>query len=410
MKFETMTLAEAVREQYLIATYYMKSDKEPDLYDWVKLVAADQSAGTWTHIEGETPEIIEHHGAKVIGVYPMAGERAVVARIAFPVANFPTYTPMILATIAGNVLGQDGIRLIDVEFPQCMLDELPGPIYGMDGLRKLLGVEGRPLLGAILKPCVGARPTESADGAVKAALGGADVIKDDELMSDPGYSPMITRLQHVMDGLKAVGKDKSCLYAVNITGENLNERALRAIDAGANSIMINYQTIGWGASEDLVRFLKKQNIKIPIFGHCAGMGAYYRSKTNGMGTALCCGKLARVIGMDMPLVYPDSGRFGISTNEMVETHRACVAPMGPIDPVCMTVAGGVHAGTIEYLMNTLGNEDMLMAGGGIYGHPMGATAGAKSILQAMEAVMAGIPVKEAAADHEELAAALNFWG
>ena len=59
MKFETMRLPESVNDDFLIATYYMKSEKEPDIYDWVKLVAADQSAGTWTHVEGETPEVIE---------------------------------------------------------------------------------------------------------------------------------------------------------------------------------------------------------------------------------------------------------------------------------------------------------------------------------------------------------------
>mgnify|MGYP001194431918 CR=1 FL=1 len=409
MKFETMTVPEAVQDDYLVATYYMKSDTEPDLYDWVKLVAADQSAGTWTHIEGETPEMIEKYGAKVIGIYPMAGERAVVARIAFPTANFPAYTPMIMSTVAGNVLGQDGIRLVDIDFPKSFLDELPGPIFGMDGLRAMLGVKDRPLLGAILKPCVGVAPDASAKGAVDAAEGGAEVIKDDELMSYPDYSPMLDRLKAVMAGLKAVGREKSTLYAVNITGPNLIDRASRAIEAGANSIMVNFQAVGWAASEDLVRYLREQNVKVPIFGHSAGMGAYYRAPGAGISTALCCGKLARIIGMDMPLVYPDSGRFGISTNEMVETHRACIGKMGPIKPACMTLAGGVRAGTIDYLMGILGNDDMLMAGGGIYGHPDGATAGAKSILQAMEAVQKGVSAWDAAEDNKELARSLEFW-
>ena len=52
MKFETMRVAESIGDDYLVATYYMKSDVEPDLYDWVKLVSADQTAGTWTHVEG----------------------------------------------------------------------------------------------------------------------------------------------------------------------------------------------------------------------------------------------------------------------------------------------------------------------------------------------------------------------
>lgn len=103
-------------------------------------------------MEGETPEVVEKYGAKVIGIYPMAGERAVVARIAFPTRNFPAYLPMIMSTVAGNVLGQDGIRLVDIDFPESVLKELPGPMMGIDGIRKLLNVYNRPLVGAILKP------------------------------------------------------------------------------------------------------------------------------------------------------------------------------------------------------------------------------------------------------------------
>lgn len=405
-----MRTSESLDKDFLIATYYMRSDKEPDLYDWVKLVAADQSAGTWTHIEGETPEVVEKYGAKVVGIYPMAGERAVIARIAFPTRNFPAYLPMIMSTVAGNVLGQEGIKLMDIDFPESVLEQLPGPLMGIDGIRELLGVKDRPLIGAILKPCIGVTPDVSAQGALAAAKGGADVIKDDELQSYPEYSPMEARVKAVMGALKAEGLDKKSLYAVNITGENLFERAKSAIEAGANSLMVNYQAMGWGAVEDFIRAMKRENIIIPIFGHCAGMGAYYRSPVNGISTALCCGKLARIVGMDMPLVYPDSGRFGLDTNEFVETHAQCIAPMHNIKPVFMTVAGGVHAGAIEYLMDLLGTENMLMAGGGIYGHPMGPEAGARSIGAAIDAVMKGEKVEDAAKDCPELDSAIKAWG
>lgn len=410
MKFETLSLSETIQEEALIATYYLQSESEPDLYDWVKLVAADQSAGTWTHVEGETPEVIEKYGAKVIGIYPMVQERACVARIAFPLSNFPFYMPIILSTVAGNVLGQAGIRLLDIEFPPSVLAELSGPLLGIEGIRKQLGVWGRPLVGAILKPCIGVPPEVSASGAAKAAQGGVDVIKDDELLSDPAYSPMLKRLQAVMQCLRDIGKENSVLYAVNITGENVFDRARRAIDAGANAVMVNYQALGWGAVEDLVRRLKREKLSISIFGHCAGMGAYYRSHTNGISTALCLGKLPRLIGIDMALVYPDSGRFGIETNELVETHSALTSPLGNIKPAFTTVAGGIHPGTVETLINLLGHDTLLMAGGGIYGHPMGPTAGAIAIRQAIEAAMAGVSVKESAGSCAELAAALNYWG
>lgn len=409
MKFETLTIPEQIDENYLLATYYMKSDDEPDLYEWVKLVAADQSAGTWTHVEGETPEVIETYGAKVIGIYKMAAERACVARIAFPISNFPINLPMIMSTIAGNVLGQGGIRLVDIQLPEKVSSQFTGPILGTEGIRRILNVYDRPIVGAILKPCIGVEPDVSANGALKAALGGAEVIKDDELLSDPDYSPMIKRVATVMEYLKDAGKDKSVLYAVNITGLDLLDRAKRAIEAGANAIMVNYQALGWGMVEHLVRTLQAEEISIPIFGHCAGVGAYYRSKTNGISTSLALGKLPRLIGMDMPLVYPDSGRFGISTDEMIETHSMIIAPLGKVKPALTTIAGGVHPGTIEYLMKTLGNDTILMAGGGIYGHPMGPQAGAKAILQAIEAVNEGSTVEDAAEHSIELDTALKFW-
>jgi 2,3-diketo-5-methylthiopentyl-1-phosphate enolase len=83
--------------------------------------------------------------------------------------------------------------------------------------------------------------------------------------------------------------------------------------------------------------------------------------------------------------------------------------MQGIESAFTTVAGGVHPGTIEYLMGLLGNETILMAGGGIYGHPAGAVSGAKALLQAIEAVMQEVPVTEAAQTYEELQQALAFW-
>ena len=44
------------------------------------------------------------------------------------------------------------------------------------------------------------------------------------------------------------------------------------------------------------------------------------------------------------------------------------------------------------------------------GHPMGYTAGAKAWQQAIDAVVAGISLKDAAKDKPELRAALEKWG
>ncbi len=408
MIFDTLRLPEVYSDDYMVATYSIRSQEETNLYEWVKLIAADQSVGTWTHVEGETPEVIERYGAKVVGIYTIEKNLSCVARIAFPIENVPSYMAMILSTVAGNVLGQDGIKLMDLELPKKMLNYLPGPLMGIEGIRERLNIKEGPLVGAILKPCLGVTPDVSAAGVKSAALGGADVIKDDELLSYPEYSPMEVRVKSAMRELVEIGKEKTCLYAVNITGENLFDRARRAIDAGANALMVNYQSMGWGAVEDFIRQMKRENLIYPIFGHCAGLGAYYRSPNTGISTELVCGKLARLIGMDMPLVYPDSGRFGLETNELIATHVQCVSELYNIKQSFMTVAGGVHPGKIDYLMNLLGNNCILMAGGGIYGHPMGAEAGARAIKYAIEAKVKGIALDNL--EYDEIKLAIKQWG
>jgi ribulose-bisphosphate carboxylase large chain len=49
---------------------------------------------------------------------------------------------------------------------------------------------------------------------------------------------------------------------------------------------------------------------------------------------------------------------------------------------------------------------MFLAGGGVHGHPDGSTAGAKAMMQALHAAMAGIPLEQAAKENKELARAL----
>ncbi len=63
---------------------------------------------------------------------------------------------------------------------------------------------------------------------------------------------------------------------------------------------------------------------------------------------------------------------------------------------------------VEKIVKEVGTDVMLAAGGGVHGHPDGSEAGAKSMRQAIDAAMQGIPVTEYAKDHKELARMLGF--
>jgi 2,3-diketo-5-methylthiopentyl-1-phosphate enolase len=406
-------LPEENSSDYLVATYYLETENMgEDLYEYAKNIALDQSAGTWTSVSGETSEMMAKYGAKVVGVYSTSSEtsNSCITRIAYPTVNFPPEIPMILTTVIGNVSAQKGVKLLDIEIPDAFLKEMPGPILGVSGIRKQLKAPKRPLIGAILKPCIGVEPEVSAEGAAAAAAGGVDVIKDDELLSEPGYSPMVKRVSAVMKHIEQLKMDKTILYTVNITGKNLLDRAERAIEAGANALMVNHFTLGWGIVEDLIKNLRDKGYEVPVLGHLAGAGAAYMSKNSGISASLICGKLPRLLGLDMSLVYPNQGRFGFSTNELIKIHSALTGDFKDVTKSLPMVAGGLHPGKVPYLVDLLGNDILLQAGGGIYGHPRDATAGAKAMLQASKAVQEGKSLEDAAKENKELEEAINHWG
>ena len=72
-------------------------------------------------------------------------------------------------------------------------------------------------------------------------------------------------------------------------------------------------------------------------------------------------------------------------------------------------SGGLHPGKAAKILNDLGFDCALSAGGAIHGHPMGAEAGARAFRQEIDAVIKDINIEEYASEHEELKAALDKW-
>jgi len=81
-----------------------------------------------------------------------------------------------------------------------------------------------------------------------------------------------------------------------------------------------------------------------------------------------------------------------------------------IKPVFAVCSGGLYAGHVPELVKMLGNDIVIQAGGGVHGHRKGTRAGAKSMRQAIDAVMNNIPLKEYAKKNKELSIALKQWG
>ena len=409
------------RERFVIATYYCATKPSTNMIKFAAALAIEQTCGTWLKVPGETPEVRERSIGRLVGVYEAPAyqigipedvtKRHFIIRIAYPWQNFDAQFSMMLSTVLGNISSSGEVKLVDLEFPQSFLKNFKGPKFGVQGIRDLLGVYDRPLLNNMIKPCIGLTPEKTAELAYEAAVGGVDIIKDDELVCDPPFCPLVDRVKAVMEALKKADevKGEKTLYAFNITGplDLMRERAHAAIEAGANSLLINYATVGLDNARAIA---EDPDINVPLLAHSDYTGATYESQWSGMSASLIGAKLPRLAGLDMIISLTPYGKFPMLMDTFINCGLQMLAPFGGIKPVFPMPGGGTTQGHIEDIMKKFGNDVMIAAGGAIHGHPMGPAAGARAFRQGIDAVMEGKTLAEAAKDYKELEAALQAWG
>ena len=332
--------------------------------------------------------IRERSIGRVIGVYETPAyqhvlpsgleERRFIIRIAYPWINFGSQFAMMLSAIFGNISSLGKLKLLDLEFPKTYLETFQGPKFGVQGIRDILGVQKRPLLNNMIKPCTGLSPKETADLAYTVAIGGADIIKDDELVADAPFCPLIERVKHVTEAMKRADEEKGekTLFAFNITDrtERMQQMAYDAIEAGAECLMVNYNTIGLDATRMLA---EDKNIDVPILGHSDFTGAMYSSPSAGLSAALIGAKLPRLAGVDMLIALTPYGKFPMMMDTFIDIGYKMLAQYHNIKPVFPMPGGGTTQGHVEDIIEKFGNDVIIASGAGIHGHRMGATAGRK---------------------------------
>src|SRR3989344_8407994 len=132
-------------------------------------VALESSVGTWDEVSTEK-EYMKKLGAKVFSI------KGNHVKIAYPSELFEKgNAPNILSSIAGNIFGMKivkNLRLEDIKFPTGLLKSFPGPKFGIQGIRKVMKINSRPLIGTIIKPKLGLKPKDHALSAYNSWVGG----------------------------------------------------------------------------------------------------------------------------------------------------------------------------------------------------------------------------------------------
>jgi ribulose-bisphosphate carboxylase large chain len=407
-----------IEADYLIETAY-------PLMAAAEAMAGEQSSGTFLPVPGETPELKARAAATVEALedlgpvegpsLPGAGRaeaphRRARVTLSWPVANMGPSLPNLMAAVAGNLfeLRQfSGLRLLDLRLPEDFA-ALPGPAFGVAGTRRLAGVEGRPLIGTIVKPSVG------LDAAGTAALvdglcgAGIDFIKDDELQCDGPACPFEERVRAVMAVIErhADRLGRKVMFAFNLTGEIDEMRARHDLVAaqGGTCVMASLNGVG------LVGMLAlRRHARLPIHAHRNGWGALSRHPALGFDYA-AWSKIWRLAGADHMHVNGLRNKFCEGDDSVIASARSLATPIWASKPcVAMPVfSSGQSVAQVEDTFAALGSVDLIhAAGGGIMAHPDGAAAGVAALREAWEAAMEGVTAEEYAAGRPALRAALK---
>ena len=413
---------EAFEDDYIVATYFYRMESSTDVYEKAKSFAIGQTIGTWIPVPGVTSQMSKKYGGKVVSVYDIPPIELTtdlpdftshIIQIAFPDENFAPQFPMLLTTLTGNDVSTSAqVKLIDIKFSKKFLSAFKGPRFGIDGIYNYFGIEKRPIVLNMIKPCLGYTASEGAGIFKEIAMGGVDIIKDDELFANTNYNSIQERVKAYTKVVKEVQEEigHKTIYCVNITDrfDKCLEHAHSAVEAGAGMLMINFVTAGISTLQALA---EDTRIKVPIFAHYAGAGFMTESPYTGFSSPILLGKLSRLAGADICLfsspysTYPFLKR---RYNQIADIQRL---PLGDLLPTMPAVGGGVHPNSAEKIIKDLGIEVVLGVGGAILGHPLGPTEGARAMMQAAEALGKGIKLSEIAEikGYESLKISLKKW-
>lgn len=380
-------------------------------------VALESSIGTWNEVSTEK-DYMRKLAAKVFSI---RGNRV---KIAYPSPLFEKgNAPNMLSSIAGNIFGMKivkNLRLNDIKIPREILNSFKGPKYGIKGVRKMMKIKDRPLIGTIVKPKLGLRTLDHARVAYEAWSGGCDLVKDDENLSSQKFNQFEERLARTLEmadkAQEQTGEKKA--YLVNVTAETkeMMKRAQLVEELGGKYIMIDVVTEGFGA----LQTLREGDFKMAIHAHRAMHAAFTRNPKHGI-SMMVLADMVRLIGCDTLHIGTAVGKLEGKLNEISEIEEEIEKKVvketkirleqdwGKIKPTLAVSSGGLHPGHIPFLVKSFGKDIVLQFGGGIHGHKLGTGAGARAARQALDATLQKISLKQHAKNHSELRIALEQW-
>jgi ribulose-bisphosphate carboxylase large chain len=305
-----------------------------------------------------------------------------IAKISYAVEIAAGEFTQLLNVVFGNISIKRGIQVLAIDPGKTFDTLLPGPRFGVKGLRDMLGIRSRPLVFSAIKP-MGISAKDMAAMAYQFALGGVDLIKDDHGLSNQSFAPFEERVKRCSDAVTEANAKTGTktLYLPNISAphEELLDKALRAKELGAGGLIMSPGLTGIDALRAVV-----SKVDIPVFAHPAFLGSY-AVNPSGISCAALFGTIMRLAGADAAIFPNYGGRFPLSKEECLSIAAACREDLGGREKIFPCPAGGMELGKIRDMIDSYGNDTLILIGGGLFSMGGDLVSNCRSFLERVSA-------------------------
>ncbi|MDX1512962.1 MAG: RuBisCO large subunit C-terminal-like domain-containing protein [Gammaproteobacteria bacterium] len=364
----------------LTVTYRLSGDREHAV-NLAREIAFEQTVEL---PQAQVPaDIRERIVGRVEDCLPDPGQDgASLAVISYDAALAGGQLSQLLNLLFGNASIFPGVRVVTLELPESVTARLSGPRHGVDGLRGLLGVYGRPLLATALKP-KGATHEELAELARGFALGGGDLVKDDQNLADD-FETFKQRVEAcrraVEDANERTGR--RTLYLPHLTAPAAElERYLDFVAlSGLQGVLVCPMILGL----ETTRFIGER-YPLLVMAHPALSGSYTHSDIQGIDHGLLLGTLFRLAGADISIFPNVGGRFSFSREQCLSICERLRAPLGALAPAWPAPGGGMRLDRIDDMCADYGADTVFLVGGALHAEGDHITSGTRAFLDAIRA-------------------------
>lgn len=363
-------------ERFIIT--YMLSGSEADSLAAAKDICIEQTVEFPEELISD--EFIRGNIFGRIESFTAAGENSFRAEISFAVETSAFEFTQFLNVIFGNISLKPGIRIKDIILPEKYAENFPGPRFGVNGIRNMLKVYGRPLIASAIKP-MGMTAVRFAELSAEFTRGGIDIIKDDHGLSDQPFARFRERVAACASVVNEANSKHGgkTLYFPNITApfSELIDRAYFAKEQGAGGVLISPAITGFDVMKHLA---DNADFGLPIMSHPAFLGPYI-SGASGFTHGALLGKLTRLAGADV-VVYPNfGGRFSFTKDECADIVNECRSGFGQIKNIFPSPGGGMNFSNIPEMTSFYGTDVVYLMGGGLFKRSSDLAANCRELLK-----------------------------